>query len=70
MPVYEKYLAGKSNLNVLDVGCGNGGALMARLGKREEVSKIIGVEFNESFVDANCPLLAFAYGAKDEQGLG
>ena len=51
MPVYEKYLEGKSNLNVLDIGCGNGRALMTRLGKRKEVGKIIGVEFDESFVN-------------------
>ncbi len=51
MPVYEKYLEGRENLAVLDVGCGNGKALMTRLGNRKEVSKIIGVEFNESFVN-------------------
>ena len=51
MPVYEKYLEGKSNLNVLDVGCGNGRALMTRLGNRPEVEKIIGVEFDPSFVE-------------------
>ncbi len=51
MPVYEQHLAGKSGLNVLDVGCGNGRALMARLGNRPEVDRIIGVEFNESFVE-------------------
>ena len=50
MPVYEKHLEGKTGLKVLDVGCGNGRALMARLGNRPEVDKIIGVEFNESFV--------------------
>ena len=51
MPVYEKLLRGREDLNVLDVGTGNGKALMARLGKRPEVRKIIGVEFDESFVE-------------------
>ena len=51
MPVYEKHLQGKSGLSVLDIGCGNGRALMARLGNRPEVDKIIGIEFNESFVE-------------------
>lgn len=51
IPVYEKYLQGKSDLKVLDVGCGNGRALMARLSHRPEVSKIIGVEFDQTFVD-------------------
>ena len=50
MPIYEKYLSGKTNLKVLDIGCGNGKALMKRL-DRQEVDKIIGVEFNQSFVD-------------------
>ena len=51
MPIYEKHLKGKSGLCVLDIGCGNGRALMARLGNREEISKIIGIEFNQSFVE-------------------
>ncbi len=51
MPVYEKYLEGKEEMCVLDVGCGNGRALMSRLGKRPEVKKIIGVEFDQTFVD-------------------
>ncbi len=51
MEVYEKYLKGKSDLNVLDIGCSNGKALMARLGKREEVAKIIGVEFDPASVE-------------------
>ena len=51
MPVYEKHLNGKSDLKVLDIGCGNGRALMTRLGDRQEISKIIGVEFDESFVE-------------------
>lgn len=51
MPVYEKYLEGKSDLCVLDVGCGNGRALMSRLGNRPEVKKIIGLEYDQTFVD-------------------
>ena len=46
LPVYEKCLAGKENLSVLDLGCGNGTALMNRLGNRAEVRKIIGVEYD------------------------
>ena len=51
MPVYEKHLQGKSNINVLDVGCGNGKALMTRLGNREEVANIVGIEYDQTFVD-------------------
>ncbi len=50
MPVYEEHLRGKSGLCALDIGCGNGRTMMARLGDRPEIEKIIGVEFNESFV--------------------
>ena len=51
MPVYEKYLHGKKNLNVLDIGCGTGAALMSRLGNRDEISKIVGIEYDASFVE-------------------
>ena len=51
MPAYEKLLAGKSDLNVLDLGCGNGTALMSRLGNRPEVGKIIGIEFDADAVN-------------------
>lgn len=51
MPVYEKCLAGRSGLHVLDLGCGNGTALMNRLGDRKEVSKIIGVEYDKLTTD-------------------
>ncbi len=50
MDVYDKYLKGKSGLNVLDIGCSNGKALMSRLGEREEVETIIGVEFDAASV--------------------
>ena len=46
MPVYEKLLLNKSHLNVLDLGSGNGTALMNRLGSRKEIDKIIGIEFD------------------------
>lgn len=46
MPIYDNCLNGKSGLNVLDLGCGNGVALMNRLGNRKEVSKIIGIEYD------------------------
>ncbi len=51
MDVYQKYLEGKKGLKVLDIGCSNGKALMARLGDRDEVDTIIGVEFDEGAVE-------------------
>ena len=48
MPVYEKRLQGKEGLCVLDLGCGNGVALMNRLGNRKEVDKIIGIEYDKA----------------------
>ncbi len=46
MPVYEKLLKGKKNLCVLDLGSSNGTALMSRLGGRQEIAKIVGLEFD------------------------
>ena len=46
MPIYEKLLAGRENLRVLDLGSGNGTTVMNRLGNRPEVEKIIGIEFD------------------------
>lgn len=51
MPAYEKILNGKHDLTVLDIGCGNGAALMSRLGNRCEVKKIIGIEYDRASVD-------------------
>ena len=51
LPVYEKLLKGKSNLNVLDLGSGNGTTIMTRLGNRPEVNKIIGLEKTKELVD-------------------
>lgn len=52
MPVYEKHLVGKEGLCVLDLGCGNGVALMNRLGHRKEISKIIGIEYDKAATDS------------------
>ena len=51
MPVFERILSGKSNLNVLDLGCGDGSTIMARLGNRKEVNKIIGLDRVSEIVD-------------------
>ena len=52
MPIYEKVLEGKQGLCVLDLGCGNGVALMNRLGNRKEVDKIIGIEYDRAATDS------------------
>ncbi len=46
MPVYEKLLRKKSDIKVLDLGSGNGTALMNRLGNRPEIGKIVGLEYD------------------------
>lgn len=51
MPVYDRLLKGKSNVNVLDLGSGNGAATMARLGNRPEVGKIIGFDIVKNVVE-------------------
>lgn len=50
MVAYDKVVENKSNLCVLDVGANNGAFIIDRLGTREEVSKIIGLEYDESAV--------------------
>lgn len=50
-PIYDKLVIGKDNLTVLDIGAGNGTLIIDRLGAKSEVSKIIGLEFNQSAVD-------------------
>lgn len=52
MPIYEKVLEGKQGLCVLDLGCGNGVALMNRLGNCKEVDKIIGIEYDRAATDS------------------
>lgn len=52
LPVYDKCLQGKQGLCVLDIGCGNGVALMNRLGNRKEVDKIIGIEYDKAATDS------------------
>jgi len=50
-PVYDSIIYGKSNLNVLDIGCNNGRHIMARLGDKQEVQKIIGLEYDQKTVN-------------------
>lgn len=48
--VYDKLLAGKSNMNVLDLGSNDGSMLYDRLGSRDCVNKIIATELNPDTV--------------------
>lgn len=49
--VYDNAVNNKSNVCVLDLGCNNGDLIMDRIGNREEVSRIIGIEYEEQTVD-------------------
>ena len=51
LPVYDKLLKGKTGVNVLDLGSGNGVATMSRLGNRPEVGKIIGFDIVKDVVE-------------------
>lgn len=51
LEVYERLLDGKSSINVLDLGSGNGTALFNRLAKKSEISKIIGIEYDDKNVE-------------------
>ncbi len=48
---YDKAVSGKSGLNVLDVGCNTGDHVMDRLGNKQEVKSIIGLEYMEDAVE-------------------
>ena len=48
--VYDRLLEGKHDLVVLDVGSNNGSLVMDRLGRREEVKKIIALEIDAETV--------------------
>lgn len=48
--VYDKLLAGKSNMNVLDLGSNDGSMLYDRLGTRDCISKIIATELEPDTV--------------------
>ncbi len=50
LPAYDKLLCGKEGVDVLDLGSGNGLAVMERLGGRSEVSRLIGLEYDPSLV--------------------
>ncbi len=49
---YDKIAKQLKNANVLDIGCNNGSVFMDRMGNRPEISKIIGVEYDEGAVNA------------------
>src|SRR5690554_2486803 len=51
MFAYNKAIVGKNSLKVLDVGSNNGSSILHRLGKRTEVTKIIGLEKIETLVN-------------------
>ena len=49
--IYERVLAGRKNLVCVDFGCNDGSAIARRFLKREEVDKIIGLEYNQALVE-------------------
>ena len=49
-PVYERLLSGRHDVSVLDVGSNDGTCVMDRLGGREQVSLILGLEANADAV--------------------
>lgn len=49
-PVYERLLSGRHDVSVLDVGSNDGMCVMDRLGGREQVSSILGLEANADAV--------------------
>lgn len=50
--VYDRILAGKIDINILDVGCNNGGQIMSHFADDQRVSHIIGIDKDGESVDA------------------
>lgn len=48
--IYDKILLGRSNCIVLDIGSNTGDLVIDRLGSREEVASLLGIEFDEGAV--------------------
>lgn len=49
--IYDNIIIGKNNLQVLDIGSNNGRVIIDRIGDKIEVSKIIGLEYEEHSVE-------------------
>ena len=48
--IYEEIIKNKSDLNILDLGCHNGDLIMDRLGSKNIIKKLIGIECDEDTV--------------------
>ncbi|MBR3224582.1 MAG: TIR domain-containing protein [Atopobiaceae bacterium] len=51
MPIYDRLLKGRENVAVLDIGCSDGEVLHDRLGFRDEVTSLLGVDANVAMLD-------------------
>lgn len=50
--VYDKILAGKEKMTILDVGCNNGAQIMAHFGNDPRVTKVLGIDKDEASIQA------------------
>lgn len=48
--VYEEIIKNKCDLNILDLGCHNGDLIMNRIGSKNVIKKLIGIECDENTV--------------------
>jgi len=49
--IWDNILAGKKNLNILDVGCNCGNLIINRVGNRKEYKEIIGIDYYKANID-------------------
>ena len=49
--IWDNILAGKKNLNILDVGCNCGNLIINRVGNRKEYKEIIGIDYYKAKID-------------------